>query len=206
LKPLRTAANLARGLAGWGMVWSVPFVVFWIWTRTGLDDGARFRWTVCVPVLPIAGHLLTGNTPVATDAGVRRRKQRVEASKSAWPDRFWMFVMNLFAGVALADVVGLLLIHHVPALRELEPKSIGWSRIIVQIAFPASLALGAWHRTRWGWCPERLERAVEPKVPLVGRTAADIGFKICVALLLMILSAAIVQFVQAGTDPNMLFR
>jgi Kef-type K+ transport system membrane component KefB len=117
-----------------------------------------------------------------------------------------MFVMNLFAGVALADVVGLLLIHHVPALRQLEPKSIGWLRIIVQIAFPASLALGAWHRTRWGWRSERLERAVEPKVPLVGRTGADIGFKICVALLLMIVSAALVQFVQAGTDPNMLFR
>jgi hypothetical protein len=200
--PIVHCVKMVRGLVGWAMVWAAPFAFFgWIGTppfqRTDID---LLVWPLAVPVLLIVGRRLTQNTPLSTEAGIARRQRRVEANRSGFADRFWIVATNVCATYAVLQMVGVVALKHEP----LNP--LGWSLNLIQTAFPISLTVGAWHRTRWGFKPERLARDNETGAPLVCRTAADVGFKICIALLLLIASAFALHFFQPDSRMSHLWN
>jgi hypothetical protein len=182
------------------------FFVTWIRGYVQLLVMDRFPWPLALPVVMVVGHQLTRNTPLSTGAGIERRKQRVERNTTGHPDRLWLVVTTLFFALATLQLATVFLVRRRSDLRSITLNQLHWSIAIIQTAVPLSLALGAWHRTRWGWKPERFAAAQEPGPPLVGRTAADVGFKICIGLLVIIFAATAIQFVKGGTNPNQLFR
>ncbi len=174
----------------------------------GLAGCPRFRVTVpagfglFAPALLIAGHPLTNNTPMSTDSGIERRKRRIELNTTGPADRFWLVAANLFATASILQLLGVVLIWRLRFEEfrkfDLGPAQLAFS--VIQTAFPISLSLGAWHRTRWGCKPERFVEDQQPDVPLVGRTAAGVGFVICLILLFAIVAAALVQLEWSGAD------
>jgi hypothetical protein len=108
--------------------------------------------------------------------------------------------------VSVTQLAGQLLLHHSSAFRDVVPHRINWLTTVGRVLFPLALSLGAWHRTRWGFKPERLGNLEELEPPLVGRTAANIGLVICIALLVLIVGAVVVQFVPSPTSMNQLWR
>jgi hypothetical protein len=201
-RPIVHSVKTLRGLFGWAMVWAAP-LAFFGWIRTPPYQGTDIDllvWPLTVPVLLIVGRRLTKNTPLSTEAGIERRQRRVEANRSGFADRFWIVTTNIFATSAAIQVVSVVVLKHEPI------NPLGWFLLLVRTAFSLSLTFGAWHRTRWGFIPERLARENETGAPLVGRTAADVGFKICIALLVLITSAFALQFFQPDSRMSNLWN
>jgi hypothetical protein len=211
-RPIVHSVKALRGLFGWALVWAAP-LAFFGWIRTPPYQGTDIDllvWPLAVPVLLIVGRRLTKNTPLSTEAGIERRKRRVKANRSGFADRFWIVATNVCVTYAILRIVGAVGLRHLRVFRnafgDVPINPLGWSLIMIQTAFPLSLASGAWHRTRWGFKPERLAEGHDVEAPLVGRTAADVAFKICIALLVLIASAFALQFSQPDSRMSNLWN
>jgi hypothetical protein len=195
----------ARGLLGLAMVVAGPTMFMYELRRSvqRIEFGVVF--IVLAPLLLVLlGRWLSNDTPLSTAAGIERRRQRVETGTTAIADGCW-----LLATVVLATLTSLELSVAARSTRSAHTNglwSAGFVVELIQVALPFSLTLGAWHRTRWGWKLERYVRANQPEVPMVGKTAADVGFKICIGLLVVIFAAVAIQFIRSGTDLTYLFR
>jgi hypothetical protein len=183
-------------------------VLFLLYLSTSVLPGNphHWLWLVGMSILLLVGHAITRNTPWSTEAGIERRTKRVELNRTGFADRFWLVVMNLLATLSVTQLAGQLLLHHSSAFRDVVPDRVNWLTTVGRILFPLAVSMGAWHRTRWGFKPERLGNLDELEPPLVGRTAANIGLVICIALLVLIVGAVVVQFVPATTSLNQLWR
>jgi hypothetical protein len=195
----------ARGFLGLAMVWAGPALFLLGLRRSVPRVEFIVAWVVLGPaLLMLVGHWVTNDTPLSTAAGIERRRQRVETGTTSIADGCWLLATVLFAtltSLGLGTVILSIRSAHTDG-----PWSTGFVVELMQLAWPLSLTLGAWHRTRWGWKPERFSRANEPEVALVGKTAADVGFKLCIGLLVVICTAVAIQFIRSGTDLTYLFR
>jgi hypothetical protein len=198
----------ARGVLGWVMVCSAP-LLFVLALRRSVQLMEFFGVTIVLApaVLLIVGHRLTNNTPLSTDAAIQRRKQRVESGTTTLADIGWLVATAAFT---LLSCVGLLQVIGSIRAAEVEgPWFSGFLVEVVQLGLPVSLTLGAWHRTRWGWDSERYDRVnelIEAGAAPVRKTSADVAFKICIGLVVVLFTAVAIQFIRAGTDLSVLFR